>query len=74
MTGTVRFLRPRRDSDRHGRALTCTECGDVVRVYEIPGEFLNPRKYRCGQCQFSHVMTERPIPFSQQHHPPRRAA
>ena len=69
----VRYLKMPRDSDKHSRVLTCTDCGDVVRVYEIPSRYLNPRTYRCGLCQTGRVMTERPIPFSEQH-PPRRAA
>lgn len=67
MTGVVRYLRPRRDSDRDGRVLTCRKCGDVVRVYEIPTPKINPRTFTCGQCLTRVVMQEPPIPFSQQH-------
>ena len=73
MTGAVRFLRPRRDSDKHGRNLHCTRCGDLVRVYEIPAPWINPHAYVCGSCQTASTMKELPVPFHEQH-PPRRAA
>lgn len=34
-----------------GRPLTCTVCGDTVTVYELPKPFIDPVRYRCGDCQ-----------------------
>lgn len=65
MSNVVRFLRPKRDSDRHGRVLICRRCGDPVRVYELPGEFLRPRDYVCGQCQVDQTMRQLPVPYSE---------
>lgn len=73
LTGTVRFLRPRRDDPHKGRNLRCRTCGDLVRVYELPGPWLDPKRYQCGSCMTDVTMRELPVPFSEQH-PPRRAA
>lgn len=32
------------------RDLRCTECGDLVRVAELPKRFLDPATYVCGEC------------------------
>ena len=34
-----------------GRLLTCTSCRDTLRVYELPGEFIDPDLYTCGECK-----------------------
>ena len=34
-----------------GRVLECTACGEDVLVYELPREWLEPTRYRCGLCQ-----------------------
>lgn len=33
-----------------GRRLTCTGCGWTWRVYELPGPFIDPALYVCGDC------------------------
>lgn len=34
-----------------GRQLTCTTCGEDVLVHELPGPWIDPARYRCGECQ-----------------------
>ncbi len=33
-----------------GRLLTCTECGTTIRVYELPGPFIDPGRYVGSAC------------------------
>ena len=33
-----------------GRALTCTSCGTLVDLIEIPRQTIDPGKYTCGEC------------------------
>jgi len=32
------------------RNLTCTQCDTLVQVVELPGPFLDPHAFVCGQC------------------------
>ena len=32
------------------RDLTCTRCGDLVEVVELPYPYLDPDTYVCSQC------------------------
>jgi hypothetical protein len=34
----------------NGRVLICRVCRDRVRVYELPGPFIDPDLYVCGEC------------------------
>ena len=34
----------------NGRLIVCTRCGWTWRVYELPGPFIEPTLYVCGQC------------------------
>jgi hypothetical protein len=33
-----------------GRLLICRECRDQVRVFELPGPFIDADLYVCGEC------------------------
>jgi hypothetical protein len=33
-----------------GRVLICRRCREPVRVYELPGPFIDPALYVCGDC------------------------
>lgn len=45
------------------RRLWCTSCGENVRVYEEPVEFLDPATYVCGECMRP-VEVDRQIEFT----------
>jgi hypothetical protein len=32
------------------RELVCTDCAEIVEVFEEPYEFVDPDRYRCGDC------------------------
>lgn len=36
-----------------GRLLFCTSCGVRVEVHEPQGEYIDPERYVCGDCQIA---------------------
>lgn len=46
------LLRPpsRLPQDQPGRDLACSRCADLVRVLELPHEFIDPQLFVCEQC------------------------
>lgn len=50
MRGDRRFTATRAQLARWSRLLTCTRCGWLVEVFEIPEPFLDAETYVCGAC------------------------
>ena len=35
------------------RSLTCTRCESLIEVHEPQGEYIDPERYICGDCQIA---------------------
>lgn len=43
-----------------GRLIFCTECGARVEVHEPQGEYIDPDRYVCGDCQIALTVEANP--------------
>ena len=50
MTAPLAWLTPRVDNHVYGRLLTCTRCGALVDVVELPAVWLDADEFVCGEC------------------------
>ncbi len=64
--GDLRLLFSKPDLPK-GRNFRCRRCQTLVEVVEIPGPFVDPDRFVCGECMCDSTMRELPVPFSQQH-------
>lgn len=37
-------------TEPEGRLFTCTDCGALIEVFELPEPFLAPDEFACGEC------------------------
>lgn len=42
------------------RILICTRCANPVEVHEPQGEYIDPERYVCGDCQIALTVEENP--------------
>jgi hypothetical protein len=56
---TFALIREQANQRPDSRLLTCTNCKENIRVYELPGPWIQPLSYVCGLCEFSAVDASR---------------
>jgi hypothetical protein len=47
---TTALIREQANQRPDSRLLTCTNCKENIRVYELPGPWIQPLSYVCGLC------------------------